>query len=287
MSDPTLPPETQVGRVALDAGEVDTLVDFYTSVIGLEAHSRSADRVILGSAAGTPILEVHASDAQPRPASAAGLFHHAIRVPDRAALGGVLQRLETDWEVDGASDHGVSEALYLRDPEDNGVEVYRDRKREAWPRDEDGGVSMYTRHLDLEALRADGASEGTLPEATMGHVHLEVTDIPGSRAFYAETLGLDVTDTWAQRGALEALFLSAGGYHHHVGLNTWGGRTEPTDGRGLSWFELVVPHEEAIEAVRKRVDDDEHRVSQLERGVSIEDPDGIEVRVVSDAASET
>lgn len=286
MSDHTLPPETHVGRVALDAGDVDTLVDFYTSVIGLEVHSRSRERVALGSAGGTPVLEVHASDAQPRPASAAGLFHHAIRVPDRAALGGVLQRIETDWELDGASDHGVSEALYLQDPEGNGVEVYRDRQREAWPRDDDGGVAMYTRHLDLEALRADGATRGTLSEATVGHVHLEVTDIPGSRAFYAEALGLEVTDTWAQRGALEALFLSAGGYHHHVGLNTWGGRTDPAEGRGLSWFELVVPHEDAIEALRNRVDDGGYRVSQIESGISIEDPDGIEIRIVP-AASET
>ncbi len=153
-------------------------------------------------------------------------------------------RIEDDWELDGASDHRVSEALYLTDPEGNGIEIYRDTPREGWPSDEDGRVEMETLPLDVDELREEStgtvdpdATETVPPGTVIGHVHLEVSSIPAAREFYARTMGLQVRQEFGP----SALFLAADDYHHHIGVNTWNGRTEPAEGRGLAWFELVVP----------------------------------------------
>lgn len=279
MTPGTLPAETEIGRVALAVEDMGTVSRFYTSVIGLEVLEERPNGLLLGPVGGPVILVLQETDADARPDDAAGLFHHAIRVPDRGALGAVLRRIQEHWPLDGASDHGVSEALYLQDPEGNGVEVYRDRPRPEWPRDSQGGVEMYTRALDLEALRRDGDETDDLSEATMGHVHLEVTDLGESEGFYADTLGFGVADEWDRRGTLEALFLAAGDYHHHVGLNTWAGRTEPTSGRGLAWFEIVVPDPSAEQALRNRLDGSGNSTTGLDSGFGSTDPDGIQIRV--------
>jgi len=186
----TLPASTRVGRVALTATDVDELAAFYRDVVGLAVISRTADRATLG-AGDTSLLELREdASAQPRPASAAGLFHTAFRVPDRGALGDALDRVRDRWRLTGASDHRVSEALYLRDPEGNGVEIYRDRPRDEWPTT-DGRVEMTTAPLDLDALAADASGADAAPAGTdVGHVHLEVTDLDESREFYVDALGL-------------------------------------------------------------------------------------------------
>lgn len=277
----SLPADTDIGRVALTVADLGTVSEFYTSVIGLDVLEETSAGVLLGPASGPPILVLEETDADPRPHDAAGLFHHAIRVPDRQALGTVLTRIEERWALDGASDHGVSEALYLEDPEGNGVEVYRDRPRSEWPRDSAGGVEMYTRPLDLEALKREGTGAETLSMATMGHVHLEVTDLGNAEAFYADRLGFGVADQWAQRGTLEALFLAAGDYHHHVGLNTWGGRTQSARGRGLAWFEVVVPDAGTVQAVRNRVQEAGISSTDRDTGFEVADPDDIQVQIRS------
>lgn len=281
MTEGSLPAETELGRVGLAVEEMDTVSRFYTSVIGLEVLEETPTGLLLGPAGGPAILVLEETDAGERQGAAAGLFHHAIRVPDRGALGAVLTRIEAQWPLDGASDHGVSEALYLQDPEGNGVEVYRDRPRSEWPRDSEGGVEMYTRPLDLEELRHDGGGTEDLSEATMGHVHLEVTDLSEAKGFYADTLGFGVADQWDQRGTLEALFLAAGDYHHHVGLNTWGGRTEPARGRGLAWFEVRVPDAGGLRALRTRLDEAGISTTDWDTGFEVTDPDAIEIRVRS------
>lgn len=277
----TLPAETDIGRVGLAVADIGTVSDFYTSVIGLEILEETSTGVLLGPPSGPPILVLEETAADSRPPDAAGLFHHAIRVPDREALGTVLTRIEGRWALDGASDHGVSEALYLQDPAGNGVEVYRDRPSSEWPRDSAGGVEMYTRRLDLEALRREATETDTLSTATMGHVHLEVTDLADAEAFYADTLGFGVADEWAQRGTLEALFLAAGDYHHHVGLNTWGGRTQSALGRGLAWFEVVVPAAPAAQAVRARLNETDISMTDMDTGFEVADADDIRVRIRS------
>ncbi|MFB6130763.1 MAG: VOC family protein [Salinigranum sp.] len=261
----TLPASTHVGRTALTVTDLSEVVAFYRDVIGLELLDERADGATLG-ADGTPLLLLSEdADAPSRERSAAGLFHTAFRVPSRAALGDALRRIRDRWRLDGASDHLVSEALYLTDPEGNGVEVYRDRPRETWPAAEDGRVGMDTLPLDLDELESLAGGEATRapPGTTVGHVHLEVTSLDAAREFYGGTLGLNLR----QEFGASAAFLAADGYHHHVGLNVWNRRSAPADGRhrGLAWFELVVPDREALAAVRERFED---------AGVSTRDVDG-------------
>ncbi|MFB6143465.1 MAG: VOC family protein [Halorientalis sp.] len=272
MSDDALPPSTRVGRVALTVADLPETVAFYRDVVGLAVHAESDAAARLGDGE-TDLLVLRADpSAPPRPPASAGLFHLAVRVPSRAALADVLARVEASaGTLAGASDHGVSEALYLADPEGNGVEVYRDRPRSAWPTSE-GRVEMTTDPLDLGDLAAEGTGAASVPAGTdVGHVHLEVTDLAAAREFYVDTLGLGVRQAWGG----QALFLAAGDYHHHVGLNTWNGRTDPASGRGLAWFELVVP-DDALGILGDRWGDE---VTRQNGAVEMEDPDGIAIRV--------
>lgn len=285
MGEGRLPAGTTPGRVALTVGDLDRVTAFYRDVVGLMIIDEGDGRVVLG-ADGEPLLVcLGSADAGPRPESGAGLFHAAFRVPSRAALGDALARVRDGWELTGASDHGVSEALYLRDPEGNGVEIYRDRDREAWPVAPDGRVEMGTEPLDLDAVAAAGDGEDAAPLGTdVGHVHLEVTDLVAARAFYADALGLSV------RQADDAVaFMAAGDYHHHLAVNVWGGRSTPAgDGRGLAWYELVMPDSDALAAARDRLathlgeTEANARIEPLDEGrdgIAVADPDGIELRL--------
>ncbi|MFA1611594.1 VOC family protein [Halobellus rubicundus] len=273
--DTPLPDETRLGRVALRVEDLDEMTAFYRRVVGLDVLERSDAAATLG-AGDDPVLRlVRDAAAAPRDRSQAGLFHSAFRVPSRTALGAALERVRERWTLSGASDHDVSEALYLSDPEDNGVEIYRDRPREAWPRSADGTAEMGTYPLDLESLAeaSDGAADA--PTGTdLGHVHLEATSLPDARSFYVDALGFGVQVE--DRGAL---FLAAGDYHHHVGVNTWNRRTSPAGGRGLSWFEIVVPDTETLVAVRDRLADAGVESREIDRGIEVRDPDDVAVRL--------
>ena len=221
---------TTVGPVRLTVADLDGVRDFYRDAIGLAELDPRDDVVRLGTngTSGEPVVELIGDpDAPPRPRGTSGLFHLAILVPSRADLARALQRVaEAGWRLSGASDHLVSEALYLSDPEGNGIELYRDRPRDQWPV-RDGVLQMDTLPLDLDGvlgeLRREDA-ESAMPAGTrIGHVHLNVGDLTAAEAFYSGALGFDVT----VRGYPGALFVSAGGYHHHVGLNTWAGEGAP------------------------------------------------------------
>ncbi|PSP75650.1 glyoxalase [Halobacteriales archaeon QS_1_68_20] len=285
----TLPDETHVGGVVLSVADLDRVTSFYADVVGLAVQHRTGDRAVLG-AGSDELLELRAAPEAPaRPPDAAGLYHLAVRFPTRAALAAALGRVREDWQLTGASDHGVSEALYLDDAEDNGVELYRDRPRERWERRPDGEVHFETRRLDLEDLAAaadssadvpsagDGGSAGAPPGTDVGHVHLEVTDLNRARAFYVDALGFDVTAR--VRGAL---FVSAGDYHHHLGLNTWQGRSSPASGRGLDRVEIALPDEGAVSAAAERLRSAGYSAERTADGVTAADPDGIEIRLVVD-----
>jgi len=275
MDSEALPPETEVGRVALTVGEMSEVAEFYESVVGLAVHDRGSERTVLGDGE-TPLLELHEeTTASERPRSAAGLFHTAFRLPTRGALGDALSRIETSWQLSGTADHLVSEALYCQDPDGNGVEIYRDRPRSAWETTAQGGVRMATDPLDGAGLRgaADGGS-GVPVGTGVGHVHLEVTDLEAARAFYVDGLGMSVRTSFEG-----ALFLAAGDYHHHVGVNVWNGRSTPTSGRGLAWFELVLPDDESVETVVERLADGGYSVESTSAGATVADPDGITLRV--------
>jgi catechol 2,3-dioxygenase len=243
-------PGTVVGRVTLTVRDLAVVREFYERVVGLREIETGEGCVLLG-AGETPLVElVEDPEAPPRPPRTTGLFHLAILVPDRAELARSLRRLvEARWPLAGASDHLVSEALYLGDPEGNGIEIYRDRPSEEWQRDGDE-LRMATLPLDLNDLlgELDGepVGESAVSQGTrMGHVHLNVADLATSERFYADLLGLDVT----ARAYPGALFLSAGGYHHHIGLNTWRGEgvpPPPAGALGLRTFELTLPSPEAL-----------------------------------------
>lgn len=269
-----LPGETEIGRVRLAVNDLGACVDFYRDVVGFSVRAHDGDLVTLG-AGDEPLLELrHDPDAPQRDPAATGLFHTAFLVPSRQALADALDRVERHARLDGASDHLVSEALYLSDPAGNGVEIYRDRPRSEWPAGDDGGVAMDTRPLDLGALREEAAAVDGAPDGTtVGHVHLEVSSIPRSRAFYVDDVGFEPRQSVGD----SALFVAAGGYHHHVGLNTWRGRTDPASGCGLDHFELLVPGDDVVDALRERVGVD----GSPERDglFVVTDPDGIELLV--------
>jgi catechol 2,3-dioxygenase len=250
-----LPPETRIGVVTLNVADLARMADFYARVIGLEELERSAERARLGSDGEALVELAAAAGAPPRPPHTTGLFHLAILVPDRRWLAGALRRVAgASWPLSGASDHLVSEAIYLRDPEGNGIEIYRDRSRADWPH-ANGRLQMDTLPLELDELLDEPEPDDPAlagPGTTMGHVHLNVADIPEAEAFYAGALGLDVT----VRGYPGALFLAAGSYHHHVGVNTWssaGAPAPPEGALGLRHFELLVPDEAGVEGVRARL----------------------------------
>ncbi|MFB6125144.1 MAG: VOC family protein [Halanaeroarchaeum sp.] len=277
-----LPPETHVGRTALRVNDLDELTGFYRDVVGLSVLHRADTRSVLG-VEDTPLLVLEGdADALGRHRSGAGLFHNAFRVPSRQALGDALARIRDRWQLGGASDHGVSEALYLTDPEGNGIEIYRDYPREYWPRTDTGRIRMGTYSLDFAPLEAAAAGDSGLPAGTdVGHVHLEVSSLEAFDDFYVDTIGFEV-----QTEAPAALFVGAGGYHHHLGANTWNHRTGPVSGRGLSWFEVLVPDDESLEAVRKRLVASDFPSTETDDGFVVHDPDEIEVRIRVDPSKQ-
>ncbi|MBX0325264.1 VOC family protein [Halomicroarcula sp. F13] len=274
MNTETLPQETHIGRTALRVSELTEMAEFYRDVVGLSVLSHADTTAVLGVEE-TPLLVLeHDPDALSRHQSGAGLFHNAFRVPSREALGDALARIREHWQLGGASDHGVSEALYLTDPEGNGIEIYRDYPREDWPLGDGGRVRMGTYPLDLESVEAVAAGKSGLPAGTdVGHVHLEVSSLEVFSDFYVDTIGFDV-----QTEVPAALFIGAGGYHHHIGANTWNHRSTPAGGTGLSWFEVVLHDTETLDEVHERAADSQYTVTETGDGIAVTGPDGIKVR---------
>ena len=273
-----IPPQTRIGKVRLRVADVDDLTTFYERVIGLGAVERDGALVRLGPQGREPLIElISAPGAPPAPSFSTGLFHLAVLVPDRVELARSLQRVAgAGWRLTGASDHLVSEALYLQDPEGNGIEIYGDRPREQWNHD-GGELRMATLPLDLQSVLGEldapeQAANGMPAAATIGHVHLQVAHIPEAEGFYNGDLGLDVM----VRSYPGALFLAAGGYHHHVGMNTWqsAGAPPPPEGSlGLDRYELVLPDAAARDAVAERLRGGAE-VVRLDEGVLTTDPSG-------------
>lgn len=268
-----LDPRTAVGRVALTVRDLATVSDFYARVVGLDRLGDGDGRARLGAGGRTLVELVEDRDAPPRPPRTTGLFHLAILVPNRAGLARSLQRLvDTRWPLQGASDHLVSEALYLADPEGNGIEIYRDRPRDEWQRD-GGELRMATLPLDLNDLltELDGDEPRVPATTTIGHVHLNVADLAASERFYAGLVGLDVT----ARGYPGALFMAAGGYHHHLGVNVWRGEgipSPPPGALGLRSFELELPAAAALDEAVARLSAGGAEVARDGSSATVRDP---------------
>jgi catechol 2,3-dioxygenase len=238
-----LPDATHVGRVRLQVSDLARSLAYYRDIVGLTVLERDGSDARLGAADQRPLVELHQErGTRPVPRGAVlGLYHFALLLPSRSALSQFVRHLAGANTQFGAADHLVSEAIYLWDPDGLGIEVYADRPRSTWQVD-GRELVMTTERLDLQALLNDTAhgSWSGLPEGTlMGHMHLSVGDLEQASRFYHRALGLDTT-VWSYPGAL---FMSAGGYHHHLGTNTWamGARLAgPSDARLLEW-ELVMP----------------------------------------------
>lgn len=279
-----LPGAVRLGPVRLQVSSLDRSVAYYEDVLGLRVIDRGADRASLGTVAGQPIVVLFARPGvTPAPRrSTLGLYHFAILLPDRASLGRFVRHLAALGARAGMADHLVSEAIYLTDPDGLGIEVYADRPRDTWQVN-GRELAMTTEPLDVEDLASASGPEswGGMPAGTViGHVHLHVGDLGTAAAFYHEALGFDKI-VWSYPGAL---FLSAGGYHHHLGTNTWahGPNPSPDQARLLSW-DIVVPGREdaaaaaaSLEAAGYPVDpaDNDHGAF---RAV---DPWGTPVRIV-------
>lgn len=278
-----LPAATRLGRVRLQVADLGRSLDYYQRVLGFRVLRRSDGTAALGAHGGdAPLVElVERPGAAPVPMRGRlGLYHFAVLLPSRADLGRFLRHLSDIGENAGASDHFVSEALYLRDPDGLGIEVYADRPRSAW-RAEGRELRMSTLPLDTASVVREGGAQpwSGMPAGTViGHVHLHVGTLEQADAFYHQALGLDRV-VWSYPGAL---FLSAGGYHHHLGLNIWAGagavRAPDDEARLLEW-EMILPQSDAAEAAAASVEGAGHAVSRGEGGWTAADPWGTTLRV--------
>jgi catechol 2,3-dioxygenase len=273
----------EIGEVRLTVNDLDRSRQFYEEVLGMRAAEQDDGSLALGVAGAAPLLRLRGDSGAPRrDPRLTGLFHFALLLPTRRDLAGALLRLaRRGWSLTGASDHLVSEALYLDDPDGNGIEIYRDRPREQWKRDGDGQLQMATLPLDLEdlvgALLGQLPAEGAEPElpagSRIGHVHLQVAELREIEDFYSAVLGFEVM----VRGYPGALFVAAGGYHHHIGLNTWNSRgaaAPPPGSVGLRCFEVRLPDQAALAEVLERVEAAELEVEPAGDGAQLRDPSG-------------
>jgi catechol 2,3-dioxygenase len=271
----SIDPRTQIGLVGLNVADLGRSLRFYTGALGLTELRRDGRDAVLGAGA-TPLLLLREQPgALPWMVDAmTGLYHFAVLMPTRADLGRWLGHYFGLDSPPGQGDHVVSEALYLRDPDGHGIEVYADRPRETWTW-VDGQVRMGGGPVDVRGLlaegRRDGAAWSRLPDgATIGHVHLQVGDTAPAEAFYRGVIGFDVV---AQMPT--ALFVSAGGYHHHLGLNTWhsqGAPPAPADTATLRFFSLALPDDAARAAVVERIERAGLAHRTVGDAVAVEDP---------------
>ena len=275
-----LPAATAMGPATLRVADEGRALALYRDLIGLEIIERANGKIALG-AGGKPFLFLDVvPGTRPRPPHATGLYHVAILLPDRAALGQTIARLTEAGIKLGAADHNVSEAIYLWDADNNGLEIYRDRPRAEWQWN-DGLVTMGSAPLDFAGLLADGAksrANGHVPAGThIGHIHLQVGDIEEAERFYCGILGFARTAEW--RGAL---FVSAGGYHHHLGLNVWGsknGPLPPKNTAGLEQFVIELPNDADVAALRARIEVAGLQVEQNGRAFVVRDPWQTAIRI--------
>ncbi|MBS3761593.1 VOC family protein [Halodesulfurarchaeum sp.] len=278
-----LPLATRPGRVALAVEDLYGTSSFYEDVVGLNLFDYTETTGTLGVEE-TPLVKLKdGGDRSLRTDAQAGLYHVAFEYPSRSALGSALERVESFYELEGATDHGVSESLYLTDPAGNGVELFVPGKRDEWPTNDAGEVVMETDPLDLDDLRAAGAGETNAPaETRVGHFHLEVTALFGATEFYRDALGLPL----AREIGDMARFFSTGDTHHQLGVTNYLGRTEPATGRGVDWIEFLVPDAGVVSETAQRFEAAGVDVEDRSAGIAVTDPDGIGVRVRPDPAGD-
>jgi catechol 2,3-dioxygenase len=294
----------KVSSPVLRVRNIDKILAFYEERLGLQVKRRHQDDndgyavYELGSVQidypEESLLQLHHDPNAKNPfPHSAGLFHIAILVPNRKSLAFTYLALKNSGvHYDGFADHLVSESLYLRDPENNGIEIYRDRPARDWPRDAEGNIMMDTLPLNLQSIvsemdRLEDKSVIAFPDgARIGHMHLRVTNLESSIKFYHEILGLDITVNWTSMGAA---FLSTGGYHHHVGVNTWhsmNGEGHSSNVLGLENFRITISDIPSFNRLRSAIKSHYISSDQQERSdknqFMVSDPDGIQIVIRSE-----
>jgi catechol 2,3-dioxygenase len=268
----------EMGAVALGVADLECSLEFYRRAVGMEVLAQNGGSASLG-AGGRRLLWLEDRRRAARDRDAADLYHFALLLPSRAALGRQLQHLlDAQVPLTGAADHHVSEALYLDDPDGHGIELYRDRPRPEWLID--GHIQLTNTRLDHQGILAEGRASGERwagldPGTVMGHVHLQTQDLPAAQRFYVERLGFDVIQSDPQ-----VSFMSVAGYHHHVAVNAWHRKRRPAapeaGGIGLLWYEIHLP-----EAAQSDLAEALPDAQQIDGALMARDPSGIPIRFLA------
>ncbi|MFL6562938.1 MAG: VOC family protein [Bacillus sp. (in: firmicutes)] len=273
-------PNIFVGEVNIKVKNLDYSLTFYQNIMGFQVLEKSEGKAVLTTDGKTPLVTLEQpEDAAAKTARTSGLYHFAILLPSRADLSVFLRHMiQTGYPL-GAADHYVSEALYLNDPDGNGIEVYRDRPSAEWKWN-NGLVDMATEELDGNAILEESDAEWNgLPAGTlMGHIHLHVADLKKAEQFYTKGLGFEIVSYYPQ-----AAFLSTGGYHHHIAINTWqgeGAATPPKNSVGLNWYSLVFPNAAVRQNAIKQLKQLGALVTEEADFYVTSDPSGNQIRLV-------
>ncbi|MGX1194707.1 VOC family protein [Metabacillus sp. SLBN-84] len=274
-------PNTYTGEVRIKVKDLKRSLAFYKEVIGFKVQNETEHTAELTADGKNVLLSIEQRpNIAPKQQGTTGLYHFALLLPDRSDLGRVLQHLVNLNIPLGASDHQVSEALYLNDPDGNGIEIYSDRDASKWIW-QGSQVAMTTETLDAQDVLAEAKGELwlSLPENTvMGHVHLHVSSLKETEAFYDQGLGFKTVARYGR----QAMFMSTGGYHHHLGLNTWAGEGAPapdSQSAGLEWFTLIYPDADALEQAVARLKNMGAKTFIEDGTVMTADPSGNRIRL--------
>ncbi|KPB03217.1 VOC family protein [Bacillus sp. CHD6a] len=276
-------PATFVQEVTINVENLQRSIAFYTTIIGFKLIEQKESLAVFSANGQTPLLTiVQPKEIKPKQQRNTGLYHFALLLPSRADLGGIFHHfIAHGVRLQGASDHLVSEALYLTDPDGNGIEIYRDRPKEEWKWN-GSEVEMASVALDVENLLKEGEDtvwEALPKETVMGHIHLHVSELKDTEQFYTNGLGFEVVT----RYGAEALFISTERYHHHIGLNTWNGVGAPApegNSVGLVWFSLVFSNVDEKLAAVDRLRSLGYRVEIWDGQHFVQDPSGNKIKLV-------
>lgn len=281
-----IPATTHLGEVSLRISNLERSIQFYTEVVGLKLLERSEKVATMTADGKHSLLRLEQlTNAVTMPVrSTSGLYHFAILLPDRKSLGLALRNLAESGIEIGQGDHLVSEAFYISDPDQNGIEIYADRARDTWKRDADNNYIMSSDPVDVDSLFALAANEPWqgLPAGTViGHVHFHVRSLEESRRFYTGVLGFDIVGNFAN---MSALFVSAGGYHHHIGLNIWAGTgapVTPDNATGIDYFTIVYDEKEQLKKAVEQLRQSNASIEQQGKDWFTVDPQNIRIRLTT------
>lgn len=277
--------KTIIGKVVLNVENMENMKNFYTSVIGLEIKNETEQSLELGAFGEEQVLlELQPVVPAGEKTTTTGLYHFAFLLPTRKDLGEILYHLlVSKYPLTGASDHGYSEALYLDDPEGNGIEIYTDKPKSMWDIRSDGQIAGVTEPMDAEGVIGEAKQEFQgMPKGTyMGHVHLFVAELEETERFYQDVLGFDLKFKFGP----QAKFFAAGEYHHQIGANVWAGKNIPAAQkglRGLDYFTIIVTDDEFTQ-IKNNLDEKEYpyQVDETTQTLSLEDTNGITMKLTT------